>query len=225
MSDHHLGRFRGFSAAARVIGRRNALRYLALGAGSALVAACGSGGGSGRAAAAGDTGAPSPAAPPSSAPATTATASASAKPTVAERAFDAFVRGSWTVRSTTSRGKSTQGTVTVRTDGGGNGGWTIAWEGASGKDATWRGSFLLRGGHLSLTLMEGPNKLVNERPPEALQVPGTVGESVRLALPWTPPGAGAGSSGETLDVSYSGDVLRIVHTAGHSPTTHVCTRA
>ncbi|MQS13107.1 hypothetical protein F7Q99_12635 [Streptomyces kaniharaensis] len=143
---------------------------------------------------------------------------------MADRVFDAFVRGSWTIQSTTSHGETVQGKVTVQTDGGGNGGWSIAWDGKSGKDATWHGGFLLRGGHLSLDIFEGPSKLVHERAPEALNVPATVGATIQLTLPWTPPGS-IGSSKENLAVDYDGATLRIVHTAGSSKTTHVCTRA
>jgi hypothetical protein len=226
---------RQVGAAARVIGRRNALRYLAVGVGSALVAACSSGasssGDGGKAASGGPAAAPpagsgdSPA--PTAAPSATASAapSAGAKPTVADRAFDAFVRGDWTLQSTSSRGKPLHGKVTVQTDGGGNGGWTITWDGQTGKAGTWRGGFLLRGGHLSLTFFDGPGPLVNEhRSPEALSVPATVGDSVQLTLPWQPPGSND-SSRENLAVTYDGTTLTIVHTAGSSRTTHVCTRA
>ncbi|MEU6967207.1 hypothetical protein AB0A71_05580 [Kitasatospora aureofaciens] len=209
---------RHLHAAARVIGRRNALRYLAIGAGSALVAACSSSTATKSTGGAGD----GQAAPP---PATTTGApTGAAKPTVADRAFDAFVRGSWNLRSTSSRGEPMAGKVDVQTDGGGNGGWTITWDGASGKAATWRGSFLLRGGHLSLTLADGPEKLTHERAPEALGVPATVGAGLQLTLPWQPPGS-SDSRSENLAVTYDGTTLTVVHTAGSSRTTHTCTRA
>ncbi|MFH8383906.1 hypothetical protein ACH4E7_23655 [Kitasatospora sp. NPDC018058] len=216
---------RQFTAAAGVIGRRNALRYLALGVGSALVAACSSSSGSDSATTA-DSGS---AAPPNSDPTATgqapAPAAPTAKPTVADRAFDAFVRGSWTVQSTSSRGKPLHSKVTVQTDGGGNGGWTLTFDGLSGKDGTWRGSFLLRGGHLSLDIVDGPAKLAGEhRSPEALNVPATVGDTVQVTLPWQPPGSND-SSKENLAVTYDGTTLTIVHTSGSSRTTHACTRA
>ncbi|MGW2377713.1 MULTISPECIES: hypothetical protein [Kitasatospora] len=210
MSIRHLG------AAARVIGRRNALRYLAIGAGSALVAACSSSTGS----SSGDGGQAAPPAPTATAP----TPTDAVKPTVADRAFDAFVRGDWNVKTSTSRGKTLPGKVTVQTDGGGNGGWTIAWEGLSGKAATWRGNFLLRGGHLSLNIVDGPGTVSREHAPEALNVPATVGGSVQLTLPWQPPGS-TDSTSENLAVTYDGTTLTIVHTAGSSKTTHTCTRA
>ncbi|MFG3229966.1 hypothetical protein ACGF07_34975 [Kitasatospora sp. NPDC048194] len=135
------------------------------------------------------------------------------------------MRGTWTVQSTTSRGKAMHGKATVQTDGGGNGGWTITWDTAtSGKNATWRGSFLLRGGHLALTIFEGPSPLVNEhRSPEALNVPATIGDAAHLTLPWQPPGT-ADSSRETLTVNYDGTTLTITHTADTNHTTHTCTR-
>ncbi|MFJ9776747.1 hypothetical protein ACIRVF_36865 [Kitasatospora sp. NPDC101157] len=228
---------RHLNATARVIGRRNALRYLAIGAGSALVAACsgssGAGGGNDQAAPPAGTATAATASASASATATatattTATATAppgdTAKPTVADRAFDAFARGSWNLRSTTSRGEAMTGKVTVQTDGGGNGGWTIAWDGPGDKAATWNGNFLLRGGHLSLNIVDGPEKMTHERAPEALNVPATVGGSVRLTLPWQPPGS-ADSKSENLAVTYDGTTLTIVHTAGSSRTTHTCTRA
>ncbi|MFJ9444498.1 hypothetical protein ACIRRH_21850 [Kitasatospora sp. NPDC101235] len=233
MSSRHLSQFRQFNAAARVIGRRNALRYLALGMGASLVAACGgsSGGSTGSGdgkAAAGDAGAPTAAAPGSSDPSaggagTSAVPSApAAKPTVGERIFDAFVTGTWTIESTSTRGDKAHGKITIES-GGRNGGWTLVWDDLDGKPATWRGSLLLRGGHLSLSFFEGPKKLMNARP-EALQVPDTVGDTVQLTFPWAPPGATAASSKDKLDVSYSNNVLRIAHTSGGKPTTHVCTR-
>ncbi|MFF2149480.1 hypothetical protein [Kitasatospora sp. NPDC058190] len=218
---------RQVGAAARVIGRRNALRYLAIGVGSALVAACSSGGSSSGDGGKTASGGPAAAPPTGSgdSPAPTAAPPATAKPTVADRAFDAFVRGDWTLQSTSSRGKPMHGKVTVQTDGGGNGGWTITWDGQTGKAGTWRGSFLLRGGHLALDFFDGPGPLVNEhRSPEALSVPATVGDSVQLTLPWQPPGSND-SSRENLAVTYDGTTLTIVHTAGSSRTTHVCTRA
>ncbi|MFI9366230.1 hypothetical protein ACIG5E_35030 [Kitasatospora sp. NPDC053057] len=217
---------RHLNAAARVIGRRNALRYLAIGAGSALVAACSSSG----SATSGDSGqAAPPATDTGTAPATTAAPAPApaptdaAKPTIADRAFDAFVRGSWNLKTTSSRGKDLLGKVTVQTDGGGNGGWTITWEGLSGKAGTWHGSFLLRGGHLSLDIVDGPGTVSGEHAPEALNVPATVGAGVQLTLPWQPPGS-ADSSRENLAVMYDGTTLTIVHTAGSSKTTHTCTR-
>ncbi|MFF9641477.1 hypothetical protein [Kitasatospora aureofaciens] len=217
---------RHLHAAARVIGRRNALRYLAIGAGSALVAACSSSTATKGAGSAGG-GQAAPPAATATATATTAATTAptgAAKPTVADRAFDAFVRGSWNLRSTSSRGEPMAGKVDVQTDGGGNGGWTITWDGASGRAGTWRGSFLLRGGHLSLTLADGPEKLTHERAPEALDVPATVGAGVQLTLPWQPPGS-SDSRSENLAVTYDGTTLTVVHTAGSSRTTHTCTRA
>ncbi|MFI9161322.1 hypothetical protein [Kitasatospora aureofaciens] len=216
---------RHLHTAARVIGRRNALRYLAIGAGSALVAACSSSTATKSAGGAdGGQANPPPATTTAATTATTGAPTGAAKPTVADRAFDAFVRGSWNLRSTNSRGEPMAGKVDVQTDGGGNGGWTITWDGASGKAGTWRGSFLLRGGHLSLTLADGPEKLTHERAPEALGVPATVGAGVQLTLPWQPPGS-SDSRSENLAVTYDGTTLTVVHTAGSSRTTHTCTRA
>ncbi|MFJ2577427.1 hypothetical protein [Kitasatospora aureofaciens] len=221
-------------SAARVIGRRTTLRYLALGVGASPAAACTSSGTSPD----GKTQPPtSPAAhtptpatatttPATAPPTAPATAPATAKPTVAERAFDAFVRGNWTLTSTLPGNKSAQGAVTVQADGGGNGGWTIQWSGQAGKAGAWRGTFLLRGGHLALTISDGPTNLTQQHGPQALDVPATLADTIQLTLPWQPPGAGPAADGQRLSVTYSGTTLRIVHTtASGSTSTHVCTRA
>ncbi|MFG2915882.1 hypothetical protein ACGF0D_23730 [Kitasatospora sp. NPDC048298] len=225
MNSRHIDRFRRLDAAARVIGRRNALRYVALGVGSALVAACSSSGGDSGGGSSAKTDAAPPASPtgtpaPTGSP-TTPTAPA-AKPTVGERIFDAFVSGTWAIESTSTRGDKAHGKITIESSGR-NGGWTLVWDDLDGKPVTWRGSLLLRGGHLSLSLFEGPKKLMTGHP-EALQVPDTVGDTVQLTFPWAPPGATAASSKDKLDVSYANNVLTIAHTSGGKPTTHVCTR-
>jgi hypothetical protein len=142
---------------------------------------------------------------------------------VAGRAFDAFIKGSWTIESTTPGGHTGRGKATVNADGGGNGGWSIAWEGGPG---TWHGGFLLRGGHLVLDVYEAPKGVQRLTGGEALTVPATVGETVSLTFPWKPPGHRNTNDGQKLSVEYAKNTLRIRHieTSG-STTTHVCTRA
>ncbi|MGW3231990.1 hypothetical protein [Kitasatospora sp. NPDC001095] len=130
--------------------------------------------------------------------------------------------GTWAIESTSTRGDKAHGRITIESSGR-NGGWTLVWDDLGGKPVTWRGSLLLRGGHLSLSLFEGPEKLMAGHP-EALQVPDAVGDTVQLTFPWAPPGATAASSKDKLDVRYANNVLTIAHTSGGKPTTHVCTR-
>ncbi|MER6782143.1 MULTISPECIES: hypothetical protein [unclassified Streptomyces] len=84
-------------AAARMAVRRNALRYLAIGVGASLVAACGGKGRDG-----------SPAAAGTAAGASSPTPSATSSGVVA-RAFDAFVKGDWNPESTTPNGETVKG--------------------------------------------------------------------------------------------------------------------
>lgn len=223
-------------AATRLIGRRTTLRYLALGAASALVAACtgesgksapGGGKRSGTAAPSGaNSTSPSPSSSAASAGSTPDTASPEATTTgVMSRAFDAFVKGGWTVESTTPGGETVRGKATVMADGGGNGGFTLVWEGTSGQ-VTWSGSWLLRGGHLRIDVFDAPEDLDKLTGGEALTVPEEVGEGTSLLLPWQPPGHSGTSDGQYLKVTYKNDVLRIVHSErGESESVHVCTRA
>ncbi len=219
-------------AATRLIGRRTTLRYLAIGAASALVAAC-----TGETKKAGTGGSTASATTPT--PATSATASATPsanQPTsapsspeatttgVMSRAFDAFVRGGWTVESTTPGGETVKGKATVMADGGGNGGFTLVWKGG-GKQVTWTGSWLLRGGHLRIDVFDAPEDVDKLTGGQALTVPKEVGEGTSLLLPWQPPGHDGTTDGQYLKVTYKNDVLRIVHSErGGSESVHVCTR-
>ncbi|KPI18280.1 hypothetical protein OV450_2243 [Actinobacteria bacterium OV450] len=221
---------RELRTAARVIGRRNALRYLAIGVGASLAAAC-TGKGETPTAVTGGAAAPfsapvpgpkgagagsSPSAPPAPAP---------SGPGVVARAFDAFIGGTWKIESTTPGSKTVHGTATVTAPPGGNGGFTIVWD-ADGTPVTWTGGWLLRGGHLRTDVFEGGKELRKLSGGEALTVPGTVENTVSLALPWKPPGAGGTGDGQQLKVTYKDKVLRIVHDDGHgSESVHICTRA
>ncbi|MFF4385720.1 hypothetical protein OG365_15015 [Streptomyces sp. NBC_00853] len=220
---------REIRAAAQLIGRRNALRYLAIGVGASLVAAC-SGKGE-EAPVAGPASAPGSSAAVSAAPGSTAPASsAAAAPAPASsgpvaRAFDAFIGGTWKLESTTPGDKTVHGTATVTAPPGGNGGFTIVWD-TGGEPVTWTGSWLLRGGHLRTEVFGSGKELARLSGSEALTVPATVTDSVSLTLPWKPPGAKDAGDGQQLKVSYKNDVLRIVHTErGGSESVHVCTRA
>ncbi|MEU8840083.1 hypothetical protein AB0D97_13265 [Streptomyces roseus] len=210
---------REMRAAAQVIGRRNALRYLAIGVGASLVAACG---GKGKD--------PLPGTPPASADPAAGGSPTGRTPTgsgggVVARAFDAFIKGDWNLESTTPNGKTVKGKATVNADGGGNSGWTITWTGGPAP-VTWNGGWLLRGGHLVLDVYEAPKGVDRLTGGQALTVPKEVGDDVSLTFPWQPPGHKDASDGQVLKVTYKNDVLRIVHSeGGHSESVHVCTRA
>ncbi|MFI6000571.1 hypothetical protein ACIA98_09120 [Streptomyces sp. NPDC051366] len=225
---------REIRAAARMIGRRNALRYLAIGVGATLAAACG---GKDKTPAAGGTAA-SPSAPTAGQASASASgpagggAASSAAPTpastassVVTRAFDAFIKGDWNLESTTPNGETVKGKATVNADGGGNSGWTITW--TSGPEpVTWNGGWLHRGGYLILDVYEAPKGVSRLTGGRALTVPKEVGENVSLTFPWQPPGHRDTSDGQVLKVTYKNNVLRIVHSeGGHSESVHVCTRA
>ncbi|WP_282693936.1 hypothetical protein [Streptomyces sp. CC208A] len=201
---------RDIRAAARLIGRRNALRYLAIGAASTLVAAC--------------TGEGGKAAPAGGAATGTGPVPSPTTAGVMSRAFDAFVKGKWTLESTTPGGETVKGTVTVLADGGGNGGFTLVWAG-EGTSVTWSGGWLLRGGHLRVDVYDAPQDVDKLTGGEALTVPKEVEEGASLLLPWKPPGHHGTGDGQQLKVTYKNDVLRIVHTErGGSESVHVCTR-
>ncbi|MFD9724140.1 hypothetical protein [Streptomyces sp. NPDC059072] len=205
---------REIRAAAQIIGRRNALRYLAIGVAGSLVAACGGKDGGAAPAQGASSGAPAP--DPSSPP---------ASPSPIARAFDAFIGGTWKLESTTPGGKTVHGTATVMAPPGGNGGFTIVWD-EGGKSVTWDGQWLLRGGHLSYQLFVGSTEMTKLSGGEALTVPGTVEDNASLTLPWKPPGSHGMVDGQSLKVTYKNNVLRIVHDDGHkSESVHVCTRA
>ncbi|MFJ8012735.1 hypothetical protein [Streptomyces sp. NPDC096339] len=213
---------REMRAAAQIIGRRNALRYLAIGVAGSLVAACGGKDGGGTPAPGASSGTPSGA--PAPAPSSVApSAPASASPIA--RAFDAFIGGNWKLESTTPGSKTVRGTATVMAPPGGNGGFTIVWD-ADGESVTWNGQWLLRGGHLSYQLFVGSKEMTKLSGGEATTVPGTVEDTASLTLPWKPPGSHGMVSGQQLKVTYKNNVLRIVHDNGHgSESVHVCTRA
>ncbi|KOU18577.1 hypothetical protein ADK52_30300 [Streptomyces sp. WM6372] len=198
-----------------MIGRRNALRYLAIGVGASLVAACG---GKGK-----DPLPGTPAASGGAASSSPAPAPASSGPIA--RAFDAFIKGDWNLESTTPNGETVKGKATVNADGGGNSGWTITWT-SGPAPVTWHGGWLLRGGHLVLDVYEAPKGVSRLTGGQALTVPKEVGEDVSLTFPWQPPGHKDTSDGQVLKVTYKNNVVRIVHSeGGHSESVHVCTRA
>ncbi|MEV0414003.1 hypothetical protein AB0I68_25125 [Streptomyces sp. NPDC050448] len=218
-----------------MIGRRNALRYLAIGVGASLVAACGGKGkdplpGTPSAPAdpaAGGAAASSSAPVPGSAGGGAASSAAPAPPAsgLVARAFDAFIKGDWNLESTTPRGETVKGKATVNADGGGNSGWTITWT-SGPAPVTWTGGWMLRGGHLVLDVYQAPKGVSRLTGGEALTVPKEVGDDVSLTFPWKPPGHKDTSDGQVLKVTYKNNVLRIVHSeGGHSESVHVCTRA
>jgi hypothetical protein len=191
-----------------VVGRRTTLRYLAVGVGASLLAACkgnddgnrkseGSGNGGGKD---GSGGTP-------------------VTPGVTGRAFAAFVRGSWKVTSEMPGGDTFTYTMTVD-----DGVWTMDAGGGRSTKGTWS----LQNGRLALRVPERLGDADSDPEDAAAEnVPASVGDSVSLGLPWQPPGASGTGSGERLEVEYNKKAgLRIRHTEpSGSMTVHHCVRA
>ncbi|UFR03933.1 hypothetical protein KBP30_23385 [Streptomyces sp. Go40/10] len=197
----------GVRAASRLVGRRTTLRYLAIGVGASLLAACTGNGnddqGHGKAKGGGSKDGGSP----------------SGATGVTGRAFAAFVRGSWKVTSQPPGASAEPFTFTITI---GDGTWAMDAEGRSPK-----GTWALQDGRLALRLPErlDPDSSDTEEA-AAANVPATVGDSVSLMLPWQPPGGSGTASGERLDVEYTKQAgLRIRHFDAHgSMTVHHCVR-
>ncbi|MFG3347173.1 hypothetical protein ACGF1Z_19135 [Streptomyces sp. NPDC048018] len=189
---------RDVRAVTRVVGRRTALRYLALGVGASLVAACksesttdGPNGITG--------GQPNPA------------------PTVTGRALAAFMRGRWSV--TAEIGNEDPATCTAVIDDG-------VWSLDFGEGQTAKGTWALSGRRLALQVPErlGGDDQGELKEAAATNLPAAFGDSLSLSLPWQPPG-NSGSGGETLSVDYAGNVLRVRHIDGDTMNVFTCTRA
>ncbi|MFI9806401.1 hypothetical protein ACIHEJ_18955 [Streptomyces sp. NPDC052301] len=186
-------------AASRVVGRRTTLRYLAVGVGASLLAAC-----KGKSGSDGSTGSGGP----------------SATAGVTGKAFAAFVRGSWKVTSQPPGASAEAYTYTVTI---GDGTWAMEAGGRSPK-----GTWSLQGGRLALRVPERLDPDSEEMDDAAAEnVPATVGDSVSVGLPWQPPGTSGTGSGERLEADYTKQAgLRIRHfDANGSMTTHHCVRA
>ncbi|MFF4574889.1 lipocalin family protein [Streptomyces sp. NPDC001410] len=207
----------GIRAASRMVGRRTTLRYLAVGVGASLLAACkgngndksetkakGTGDGSGGAK--GDSGGGSSSSP-------------SPAPGVTGKAFAAFVRGTWKVTSTMPGGEKVSFSAVVD-----DGVWTL--KGAGGKPE--KGTWSLQGGRLTLGVPEDFSGGSSGQTAFAADVPAAVGERASLVLPWQPPGMSGSASGEQLEVNYieHTGVLEIRHVEDNGSTTvHLCRRA
>ncbi|MEU6593772.1 hypothetical protein ABZ923_31925 [Streptomyces sp. NPDC046881] len=193
-------------AVSQVVGRRTTLRYLAVGVGASLLAACkgnddGKRGTGGRTEGEGGSGGASPA------------------PGVTGKAFAAFVRGSWKVTSEMPGGDTYTYTVTVA-----DGVWTMDLGGGRSAKGTWA----LSNGRLALQVPEKLGETDSDlQAAGAENVPASVGDSVSLGLPWQPPGASGTGSGERLEVEYNKKAgMRIRHTEqSGSMTVHHCVRA
>lgn len=214
---------REIRTATRLIGRRTTLRYLAVGVGATLLAACT---GKDKPAAP-----PSPSGPPSPSPSlsptpaaptspTSPTSSASAASGVVGRAFAEFVKGTWAIRSTLpggQGGRKSEGKAVVGADGT----WSIVWSGPAG---TWNGRWSHQGGRLDIQVLTGPKGDGEGTDVSfAQRVPDTVDDRVALSLPWYP--LGANDMFGKLEAAYNGSELRIRHMdLSGSMSIHVCTR-
>ncbi|MEV6331608.1 hypothetical protein [Streptomyces sp. NPDC051909] len=205
---------RDIRAVTRVVGRRTALRYLAIGAGASLLAACGTGNGGGGKSKSGD-GSGS-----TGGTGGTGGGQPKPKPTVAERALTAFVSGKWSITSQIA-GDEKPVTYTANiTDGW----WTLEFGEGQTSNSMWD----ISGGRLSVQVPEklGSGEDGDVEEAAASNVPATVGDAFSLVLPWQPPGASGTGGGEKLSVDYSAKTgtLRIRHIDGSSVSTHTCTR-
>ncbi|QTD99148.1 hypothetical protein S1361_17490 [Streptomyces cyanogenus] len=189
-------------AVSQVVGRRTTLRYLAVGVGASLLAACkgNDDGKGGTTEGEGGSGGTSPA------------------PGVTGKAFAAFVRGSWKVTSEMPGGDTYTYSVTV-TDG--------VWTMDLGEGKSAKGTWALGNGRLALQVPERLGDTgADLQNAGAENVPASVGDSVSLGLPWQPPGASGTGAGERLEVEYDKKAgMRIRHTEqSGSMTVHHCVR-
>ncbi len=185
-------------AVTRVMGRRTALRYLAVGLGASVLAACGKSadGTGGGGAASGSAGGSGP----------------------LEQAFSAFVRGTWKV-VVEPAGNGTAAVLTAEITASS---WTLTMGG--GQDSPWGGQWALMGDTLAIHGPESPQDPDELVQVAALGVPARVGRSASLVLPWRPPGDTSAGAGQNLQVEYAKGTLRIVHVDGDSRTVFTCTR-
>ncbi|MFF8288686.1 hypothetical protein ACF068_05560 [Streptomyces sp. NPDC016309] len=201
----------------RVVGRRTALRYLAVGVGASLLAACGKGtgdgGGPGAGAAApgaGNTGAGN------NGPGNTGSGGTGSGPVT--KAFAAFVTGTWNVVvEPTGNGTATTLTADITASS-----WSLTLAGR--QSAPWGGQWALMGRTLAIHGPENPEDLDELVRVAALNVPARVGPRESLVLPWQPPGGSSADTGQNLEVEYAKGTLRIAHVEGDSRTVYTCTR-
>ncbi|MFI5688687.1 hypothetical protein [Streptomyces sp. NPDC051636] len=197
-------------AASRLVGRRTTLRYLTVGVGASLLAACkgndeGKGKGPGKSQRTGkDEG-------------TAGTSGSSPAPGVTGKAFAAFVRGSWKVTSKPSSGAPFSYSMNIA-----DGTWSMNGDGKS-VNGTWA----LQDGRLVMSVPEDMGgDSSGGQSAAASNVPASVGNSVNQVLPWQPPGTAGTGSGQRLEVMYADGVLHIRHVDENGSTTeHTCTRA
>lgn len=182
-------------AVTQAVGRRTALRYLAIGVGASLLAACRTDHDNSKDA--------------------DRTSGAGTGPV--GQAFSAFVLGKWRVEVIPA-GNGSAGTVLAEITASS---WTI---GKDGQDSSWGGQWALLGSKLAIQGPESPNDLDELVEVAALHVPGKVGRTESLLLPWQPPGGSSADTGQELKVTYAKGTLKIVHIDGASRTEFTCTR-
>ncbi|WP_190122749.1 hypothetical protein [Streptomyces inusitatus] len=181
----------------RAVGRRTALRYLAVGVGASLLTACGGGGGGG-----GGDASPTP------------------TESVAGQALAAFLRGGWKV-AVGDPGEETR-TFSATVEGTS---WTLDFGEHGTLAGTWSLQGGRLNLHHPESLNPGGSQEMTDSSAENL--PATVDGSVALSLPWKPPPGSFDTGDQRLDVKYDkkSGTLRIVHVDGASKTHLVCTRA
>jgi hypothetical protein len=233
-------------AVTRAVGRRTALRYLAIGAGLTLVAACGGNGTKadgvkgngvkGNGVKADGVKADGVKADGVKGNGTKAdgTKRSAAVPTgnplptpTAVGAVSAFLRGSWKVETVYADQRKLTGTATVGKDS-----WTIAWEGGP---KPWHGSWAHQDERLSLKVPRSAADPTDLADAAALNLRSTVLDPETVGLPWLAPGTpvsdtptdtSGATAGQNLDIVYAKGKLVIRHFDTHGKVTvHTCTRA
>ncbi|MFH8485150.1 hypothetical protein [Streptomyces longisporoflavus] len=174
-------RLRDVWAATQVLGRRTALRYLAVGVGASLLGACGKEQDGGKS--------------PGS---VTGTGSGPVG-----RAVGAFLKGSWEIVSP-DLWDSTPVHVEVA-----DGTWSITpadreWE----NGASWVGQWAFRGGRIAIEGPTSPYRPDEMVQVAADDVPGKIGGAGSMQLPWAPRGD---TADDELKIKYTKNTLRIVH--------------
>ncbi|MDN3061003.1 hypothetical protein PH213_42205 [Streptomyces sp. SRF1] len=175
-------------AVTQMVGRRTALRYLAVGMGASILAACGKNRDNSK-----DSG---------------STHGTSTGPV--GQAVSAFVRGKWRVEVNPSRDESIDLIVMVTASS-----WTIepykrgAWE----DSASWSGQWALVGNKLTLQGPTSPDNPDLVRRVAAFDVPGKIGDTGSLRLVWRVLNGGSLDADDELRVKYAKGTLHIVHIA------------
>ncbi|GAA2371520.1 hypothetical protein GCM10010246_77360 [Streptomyces cuspidosporus] len=180
----------------RAVGRRTALRYLSVGIGASVLAACSNGSGAG-----GSTG-------------------------LVGQAVSAFVKGKWRVELSSDRYGNQGGVALVEITARSWTVEPQAEHSWEQDDVwSWRGQWAIQGSELTLKGPWRAGESGPMRRWVALDVPGRIVEAKSIRLPWKIFSGGSPDTDE-LRVKYAESTLHIVHIDGDGTRTALtCTRA